>query len=44
MEHEYAAKPADTLARRTRLAFLNSTAARLTLRARRLIFGTPRPN
>mmetsp|Transcript_44028 Transcript_44028/g.125591 ORF Transcript_44028/g.125591 Transcript_44028/m.125591 type:complete len:788 (+) Transcript_44028:64-2427(+) len=29
--HEYACTPADILARRTRLAFLNSTAARLTL-------------
>lgn len=29
--HEYAVKPADILARRTRLAFLNSTAARLSL-------------
>lgn len=31
MKHEYAVTPADILARRTRLAFLNSTAARLTL-------------
>jgi len=31
VEHEYAVSPADVLARRTRLAFLNSTAARLTL-------------
>merc|ERR1711966_497782 len=29
--HEYACKPADILCRRTRLAFLNSTAARLAL-------------
>jgi len=29
--HEYACKPADILGRRTRLAFLNSTAARLAL-------------
>lgn len=29
--HEYACKPADVLGRRTRLAFLNSTAARLAL-------------
>jgi len=29
--HEYACSPADVLARRTRLAFLNSTAARLCL-------------
>merc|ERR1719433_393660 len=29
--HEYAMTPADILCRRTRLAFLNSTAARLTL-------------
>mmetsp|Transcript_118031 Transcript_118031/g.220556 ORF Transcript_118031/g.220556 Transcript_118031/m.220556 type:complete len:789 (-) Transcript_118031:383-2749(-) len=29
--YEYACKPADILARRTRLAFVNSTAARLTL-------------
>jgi glycerol-3-phosphate dehydrogenase len=31
VEREYAMKPCDILARRTRLAFLNSTAARLTL-------------
>uniref|UniRef100_A0A7S4VR92 glycerol-3-phosphate dehydrogenase n=1 Tax=Alexandrium monilatum TaxID=311494 RepID=A0A7S4VR92_9DINO len=31
MDHEYACTPADILARRTRLAFLNSTAARLSL-------------
>ena len=31
MNHEYAVTPADVLARRTRLAFLNSTAARLCL-------------
>jgi glycerol-3-phosphate dehydrogenase len=31
IEHEYAVTPADILARRTRLAFLNSTAARLAL-------------
>lgn len=31
VNHEYAVSPADVLARRTRLAFLNSTAARLCL-------------
>jgi len=31
IDREYAVTPADVLARRTRLAFLNSTAARLTL-------------
>lgn len=31
VEHEYARKPADILGRRTRLAYLNSTAARLSL-------------
>eukprot|EP00928_Gymnodinium_smaydae_P077238 TRINITY_DN6046_c0_g1_i5.p1 TRINITY_DN6046_c0_g1~~TRINITY_DN6046_c0_g1_i5.p1 ORF type:complete len:550 (-),score=100.63 TRINITY_DN6046_c0_g1_i5:314-1930(-) len=31
IEHEYACTPVDILARRTRLAFLNSTAARLSL-------------
>ena len=31
VNHEYAVTPADVLARRTRLAFLNSTAARLCL-------------
>eukprot|EP00420_Gonyaulax_spinifera_P036223 CAMPEP_0197884824 /NCGR_PEP_ID=MMETSP1439-20131203/11139_1 /TAXON_ID=66791 /ORGANISM="Gonyaulax spinifera, Strain CCMP409" /LENGTH=788 /DNA_ID=CAMNT_0043504567 /DNA_START=99 /DNA_END=2465 /DNA_ORIENTATION=- len=31
VDHEYAVAPADILARRTRLAFLNSTAARLAL-------------
>jgi glycerol-3-phosphate dehydrogenase len=31
IDHEYAVKPADILARRTRLAYLNSTAAKLTL-------------
>ena len=31
VSHEYAVTPADVLARRTRLAFLNSTAARLCL-------------
>lgn len=31
VDHEYAISPADILARRTRLAFVNSTAARLSL-------------